>query len=86
VFFKKVIPPFSVSKIVFSLKKDEIYPYPVFLSKGAYIIQLKDISPVDEKDFAAKKDEYLAHLKQNLETMQKMGLLSQIKKESNAQF
>jgi len=76
----------KVSKIVFSLKKDEIYPYPVFLSKGAYIIQLKDISPVDEKDFAAKKDEYLAHLKQNLETMQKMGLLSQIKKESNAQF
>lgn len=76
----------KVSKIVFSLKKDEIYPHPIFLSKGVYIIQLKDISPIDEKDFTAKKDEYLARLKQSLDFMQKIKLLSQIKKESNAKF
>jgi hypothetical protein len=76
----------SVSKIIFSLKKDQIYSYPVFLSKGAYIIQLKDISSIDEKDFAAKKDEYLVRLKQSLELMQKIRFLAQIKKESNARF
>jgi len=76
----------NVSKIIFSLKKDQIYPYPIFLSKGAYVIQLKDISSIDEKDFAAKKEEYLARLKQSLDLMQKMKLLSQIRKESNARF
>jgi len=76
----------KVSKIVFSLKKEQIYPYPLLLGKGAYIIQLKDISSIDEKDFIAKKDEYLARLKQSLELMQKLRLLSQIKKESNARF
>jgi len=76
----------NVSKIVFSLKKEQIYPYPIFLSKGTYIIQLKDISSIDEKDFSAKKDEYLARLKQSLELMQKIKFLMQIKKESNARF
>ncbi|MDD4955386.1 MAG: SurA N-terminal domain-containing protein [Candidatus Omnitrophica bacterium] len=76
----------SVSKIIFSLKKGQIYPYPVFLSKGAYIIQLKDISSIDEADFTAKKEEYLARLKQSMDVMQKMKFLSQIRKESNARF
>jgi len=76
----------KVSKIVFSLTKEQIYPYPLLLRKGAYIIQLKDIDSINEKDFIAKKDEYLARIRQSMELMQKIKLLSQIKKESNARF
>ncbi|MCK9573686.1 MAG: peptidylprolyl isomerase [Candidatus Omnitrophica bacterium] len=76
----------KVSKIVFSLKNEQIYPYPLLLGKGAYIIQLKNIDSINEKDFITKKDEYLARIRQNMELMQKIKLLSQIKKESNARF
>jgi hypothetical protein len=76
----------DVSKIVFSLKQDQIYPYPVMLTKGAYIIQLKEISAVNEKDFAEKKDEYLKRLKRTMELMERIKLIERIKKESKASF
>jgi len=76
----------AISKIVFSLKKGETYPYPLFLQKGAYIIELKEISLFDEKDFTAKKEEYAQKLKSYLEVKGKMQLISDIKKESKAKF
>jgi peptidyl-prolyl cis-trans isomerase D len=76
----------KVSKIIFSLKKGKIYPYPLFLSKGTYIVELKDISTFDEKDFTAKRDEYIAKLEQSLELKEKMRFLANIKKEAKAKF
>lgn len=76
----------TVSKIVFSLKEEQIYPYPIMLAKGAYILQLKNITPFDKNDFTAKKEEYLLRLKTNLEVMQKIKFLAQIKKEAKATF
>jgi hypothetical protein len=76
----------NISKIIFSLKKGAIYPYPLFLSKGAYLIELKDISSLDEKDFTAKQDEYTEKLKRYLELNEKMKFLSDIKKEAKAKF
>ncbi len=76
----------KLSKIIFSLKKGAVYPYPLFLSKGAYIIELKDLSPFNEKDFALKRDEYLGKTRQYMELEAKLKFLASIKKEANANF
>lgn len=76
----------EISKIIFSLKKGAIYPYPLFLPKGAYIVELKDISSFDEKDFAAKHEEYTEKLNRYLELKEKIKFLSDIRKDAKAKF
>lgn len=76
----------QLSKIIFSLKKDEIYAYPVTLAKGVYIIQLKDISPVDEKDFQAKKETYKIKILNAKEYLEKIKFFGDLEKETNLVF
>lgn len=72
----------KVSKAIFSLNKDQILE-PLLLEKGAYIIQLKDISEFDEKDFNTVKEKYLNSLKTQKESLEKLKLIFNIQEESN---
>ncbi|MDP2922117.1 MAG: SurA N-terminal domain-containing protein [Candidatus Omnitrophota bacterium] len=72
----------KVSKIIFSLKKDNIYPYPILLLKGAYIIQLKEITSFDEKDFTQKQENYRQYLIQQKTFIEKTRFVSRLAKEA----
>ena len=73
----------SVSKIVFSLAPGEIYPEPLMVVKGAYIVQLKSFSEFDEKDFREKKEKYAQILSQREYFLKKLEFLGELQKESN---
>ena len=72
----------KVSKIVFSLKKDEVYTYPILAMKGAYIIELKEITPLDEPDFSQKRETYRQALLQQKTYLENMKFLAAIAKEA----
>jgi len=76
----------KLSKVIFSLKKNTFYPYPILLDKGAYIVELKDISPVDAKDYDAKEGIYFERVQQTQELMGRIKLLSQLEKEAQFKF
>lgn len=73
----------NVSKIIFSLKINEIYSQPIVLLKGIYIIQLKEITPFDEKDFTEKKGKYHNYLYQQRTFVERMKFISELEKEAN---
>jgi len=73
----------EISSVVFSLQKDEISPQ-VFPRKTAiYIVQLKEISEVDEADFEEKKVEYQDLITRNKQLTKRMHFLQRIKQEAN---
>ncbi|MEI8350534.1 MAG: SurA N-terminal domain-containing protein [Candidatus Omnitrophota bacterium] len=76
----------KLSKVIFSLKKNTFYPYPILLDKGAYIVELKDISSVDMKDYEAKEGTYFERVRQTNELMARIKLLSQLEKEAQFRF
>ncbi|MBD3245552.1 MAG: hypothetical protein GF333_00895 [Candidatus Omnitrophica bacterium] len=47
-----------VSEIVFSLKPEEIHDEPLMLMKGAYIIQLRELTPFAQDAFKEQREEY----------------------------
>ncbi|MBU2103276.1 MAG: SurA N-terminal domain-containing protein [Candidatus Omnitrophica bacterium] len=71
----------AVSKIIFSLGKDEIYEKSLVLSKGVYLVQLKDITLIDEKDFQDEKEKYRTYLEYRKNLIEKVRLLRTIEKE-----
>ena len=52
----------NASNIIFSLEKNQIHPEPVLLLKGAYIIQLIDMTPVDQEELELKRGLYKSFL------------------------
>ncbi|UCC95966.1 MAG: hypothetical protein JSW40_04250, partial [Candidatus Omnitrophota bacterium] len=72
----------AVSKVIFSLQKNQVYPEPLLLLKGAYIIQLKDLTPFDEETFEKEKEVYSDNLFQERYFIERVKFLSQIEKES----
>jgi hypothetical protein len=76
----------QISKIVFSLTKDEIYPYPILLSKGAFIIQLKDKTLIDEKEFQEKKQAYFEKFRKLRELQEQAKFLLKVSKETHAKL
>ncbi len=70
-------------KAIFSLTKNQIHPNALLLTNGACIIQLKDITEVDEKNFEEKKEGYLNSLKRNKEFIERLKFFNQIRKEAN---
>jgi uncharacterized protein YcfL len=76
----------KVSKIVFSLKKGNIYRHALPLLKGTYIIQLKDITAFDEKDFGQKKEIYRNYLIQQKTTIEKMKFVAGLVKEARLEY
>lgn len=73
----------NAGKIVFSLKINEIHSQPIVLLKGVYIIQLKEITPFDEKDFTEKKTRYHDFLYQQRTFIERMKFISELEKETN---
>lgn len=72
----------EVSKVVFSLQKDEIYLKPIVLTRGVYLVQLKELTAFDEKDFEEKKETYREYLTQRQNLLERLKLLSVIEKEA----
>jgi hypothetical protein len=72
----------ELSKVIFSLKKGEIYPSFFLLEKGGYIIQLQDITPFNEEEFEKQKENYLKKLKERKRLLETLKFISQIEKES----
>jgi hypothetical protein len=72
-----------ISKIVFSLRKEQVYSYPILLLKGAYIIQLKEITSFNEKEFQDKKGVYLELIKQQKNLFERLKFLYRLEKETN---
>jgi len=73
----------KVFEAAFSLEEGQIHPEPIILKTGAYIIQLKDMTDFDEKDFQEKKQEYIERLKKNKDFSERVKFLNQLKKEAN---
>ncbi len=73
----------NISKIVFSLKPGEIYPKSLERADSDIIIQLKELTSFDEKDFADKKEVYSQKLKASKELLGRINLLTQLRQDSN---
>jgi len=71
----------TVSAIVFSLNQDEIHPEIVALDKGAYILQLKDKTPIDEADFQTKRKDYYDKIEERKLFLEKIMLITKLNQE-----
>ncbi|MBP7088765.1 MAG: peptidyl-prolyl cis-trans isomerase [Candidatus Omnitrophica bacterium] len=69
----------NVSEIIFSLSKGEIYPKSIFLINGIYIIQLVDITALDNEDFQKNKEKYQELILANKTFEEKVKFLDRLK-------
>jgi len=76
----------ELSKVIFSLKKGEIYPSFFLLEKGGYIIQLEDVTPFNEEKFEKEKEIYIKKLKVRKRLLETFKFISQIEKESQLEI
>jgi hypothetical protein len=76
----------ELSKVIFSLKKGEIYPSFFLLEKGGYIIQLEDVTPFNEEKFEKEKEIYIKKLKVRKRLLETLKFISQIEKESQLEI
>jgi len=73
----------KINEMVFSLKEEEIHSEAILLAKRIFIIQLKNITPLSDKDFEEKKQTYYNRIKYAKEARARMQFLIQIQKEAN---
>lgn len=73
----------NISNILFNLAVGEIYTTPVVLTKGVYILQFKERTVFDEKDFLNKKNEYIGFLRNEKSYIKKFKFLADLEKEAN---
>ncbi len=71
----------SVSAIVFSLEKDEIHSEIVALDKGAYILQLKDKTSIDDADFQTKREAYHDKIEERKLFLEKLKFINKLNQE-----
>lgn len=76
----------DIGDIIFSLQEKVIYSRPIVLPKGAYIIQLLDLTDADQKDFDEKKELYHEFLYRLKLYTQESKFLSQLEKEAKLQL
>ena len=70
-----------VSAIVFSLNEDEIHSEIVALDKGAYILQLRDKTSIDEADFQAKRKEYYDKIEERKLFIERLKFITELNQE-----
>lgn len=70
-----------VSAIVFSLRKDEIHSEIMALNKGAYILQLKDKTLIDEADFQTRREDYYDKIEKRKLFFEKIMLITKLNQE-----
>ena len=71
----------AVSEAVFSLEIDQIYLEPIFLASGAFIIQLKELTKIDQDDYETRKQIYTDLIKQNKGIAEKIKFLAKLKED-----
>ena len=76
----------QIGDIVFSLKAEERYPELVSHDNGVYILQLKNIDPLDDKKFEEEKQSYYNKIKSGKEVTEKFKFFVQVQKEANLNF
>lgn len=72
-----------ISQAVFSLQPDQVDSQLFLKETAAVIIQLKNLTDFDEKDFQKKKDNYYALIDQNKRLFKYQRFLEKIKTEAN---
>ena len=76
----------KISEIVFALAIDQIHSEPILVENAVVIIQLKELPPVNEEDFAEKRQIYANSLKKNKELIGRLRLLTRLREDSNFTF
>jgi len=71
----------QVSAIVFSLAKDEVHSKVIALDKGAYILQLKDKTPIDRSDLQNKKEEYYNKIEERKLFIERLKFITKLNQE-----
>lgn len=71
----------DLSEAIFSGKKGQIVTESFSLSKGNYIVQIKDIVPIDEEKFGKEKQIYRDRIYQQKQILARLQLLSSLEKE-----
>jgi len=70
-----------VSAIVFFLNKDEIHSEIVALDKGAFILQLKDKTLIDEADFQTKRKDYYDKVEEGKLFVERLKIIANLNQE-----
>lgn len=73
----------EISAAVFSLQKDAVSPQIFPRDTAIYIVQLKEISEVDEADFEEKKTGYQDSITRNKQLFKRMQFLQRVKQEAD---
>lgn len=73
----------EISEVIFSLEKDQIYIHPILREKGIYIIQLKEITPLDKDNLQKNWQVYFNLIKQNKEITKRMEFLTRLKEKTH---
>jgi len=76
----------EISTAVFALAKNEVEPNLFMREKGVYIVQLKQLSEIDEEDFEEKKANYRNLIIQTKQLSKRLKFLQRIKQEANLSF
>lgn len=72
---------YRVSAIIFSLNEDEVHSEIVALDKGAYILQLKKKTSIDEEDFQTKREEYYDKIEERKLFIERLKLITKLNQE-----
>jgi hypothetical protein len=73
----------ELNRAIFSASKGEIIQRPFALAKGVYIIQVKDIIPIDEAKFKKEREIYRERILAQRGFIEKLTFLSKLEKELN---
>ncbi len=73
----------QISEAVFGLGADEVAPQLFTKENAVFIVQLKSLTPFDEKDFREKKDTYQTFLAQNRKLLKYQEFLEKVRREAN---
>lgn len=76
----------ELNKAIFALKINEIYKKIVLLENGVYIIQLKELTAFDGKDFEEKRAVLTSVITQKKILTEKINFINRLKKEAKLKF
>lgn len=71
----------ELSKAVFNAEKGTLIAYPFLLSKGVYIIQLLDLTPINEENYAKEKNTYKEKIMLQKDFLKRIQFLMELEKE-----
>ncbi|MCF7907618.1 MAG: SurA N-terminal domain-containing protein [Candidatus Omnitrophica bacterium] len=73
----------EISNSIFSLKNGEVEPRLFIREKAIYIVQLKELTEINDADFQKKKDTYRELLAKNKAFSKRIQFLQRVKQEAN---